>query len=244
MCVRPTVGKHDSHPGKGGEVARVGSDAPAQRAGDVPVHRHRGFDTFGPDARLRLPAGSQRAPAAHPPDRRRCARVPSFSPRVIRSSSRSPTHPPHSSPAPRPSAAWPATIGRRPTPRPRVRMGLHTGYAEPLRRGIREPRGPSGGPGRRRRARRPGALLGRDRRPQRRPRGRGVPARPRPAPAARLRRPRADLPARRAGPGPPVPAPAHGRRARAQPAHAGHPRSSAGAPSGPPCATWSRRTGW
>ena len=109
-----------------------------------------------------------------------------------------------------PSARWPTTTGRPPRPTPRVRMGLHTGHAEPLA-------GEYASPEVHRAARIAAAAHG----------GQvlcsaatahhaaplpaeALPARPRPAPAARLRRPGAPLPARRARPG------ARSSRARAR----------------------------
>lgn len=60
---------------------------------------------------------------------------------------------------------WPAA-GDGTDARPKVRMGLHTGFAEPYGR-VHLTRGAPRRPRRRRRARRPGALLGGDRRPRR-----------------------------------------------------------------------------
>ena len=135
---------------------------------------------------------------------------------------------------------WPT-----PRPRPRVRMGLHTGHAEPHGGEYASARGAPRRPGRRRGPRWPGALLGRDR-PARRA---GCPtearaARSRPAPAARLRRPRAALPAGRPGPGAGVPAPAHRRRRPAQPAHPGHLVRRPAHRARRAARAWSPRTGW
>ena len=170
----------------------------------------------------------------------------SCSPRVTPSSSRSPTPPARSRPASRPSAPSPPTSGRPRRPTPRVRMGLHTGYAEPLG-------GEYASPEVHRAARVAAAAHGGQVLCSAATARHAVGDLPDdaclldlgPAPAARLRRPGAALPAGRARPGAAVPAPAHRRRARRTTcptqATALH---RARRPSGPSSRELISRTGW
>ena len=151
----------------GGGSTHVATDPPAERVGDLPVHRHRGLDPAGPDARPGLPAGVAASTGGC------CARTlaatdgaelltegDSFFLAFARRGGGADRLPDRSAGAGRPRLADPG--GRAPGP-----DGPAHRLRRAARRRVRQPRGAPGGPGRRRRARRAGALLGGHRAPRR-----------------------------------------------------------------------------
>ena len=119
MCRPAGVRQHEPRPSRGAEVLRrAGTSPPAQRVGDLLVHRHRGLDEVGPDARGRDTGRCSPSTGDSCAPRCRHAAASSCSPRATPSSSRSPTPPPRSTPASPPSAPSPPTTGPTPTPPP------------------------------------------------------------------------------------------------------------------------------